>query len=258
MRLESGHEKAIIQEVLPRATEIARIKRVGREKQVRRQVLAANVDVVFICQSLTGSGLDERLLMRQMVAVCGCKATPVFVLTKCDDVEQTVVNDARERCAELAPNIALVCLAQVPADACPEGVQTPKALRQFLPAGSTALLLGESGVGKSTLTNALVGEEVFATGSVRERDDKGRHTTVARRMVQVPGAGLLIDAPGLRTMQILDLETGLSRAFPEIGEYAQQCRFANCSHTSEPGCEVREHVLPDRLNVYLHLSENRL
>ena len=102
-------------------------------------------------------------------------------------------------------------------------------------------LVGESGCGKSTLLNALLGHDTLATGGVRERDDQGRHTTVARVIVALPGdAGVIADAPGLRSLPLVGHERGLARAFPEIVEASRACRFGDCTHTHEPGCAVRE------------------
>lgn len=245
-----GHEKAIIAEILPRHTELARVKRVGREKQVRRQVLAANVDTVFICQSLTGNGLDERLAMRQIVAVYGCGAHPVMLLTKGDLVDASLAEQARGDIHAVFPEVEVIVVAADDADGA-------ERVRELCAPHTASLLLGESGVGKSTLVNALLGTEAFETGAVRESDDKGRHTTVARRMVEIPGAGLMIDAPGLRTLQILDLEKSLRAAFPDVYEHAAECKFSNCSHTHEPGCSVHEHVPDARLAVYFALREQR-
>ena len=121
--------------------------------------------------------------------------------------------------------------------------------------GRSALLLGESGVGKSTLVNALLGEDALATSEVRASDDRGRHTTVARRICPVPGGGLVIDAPGLRTLQLLDVERSLAAAFPDVLELAAGCRFSDCSHTHEPGCAVRDAVHPVRLAAFLALRD---
>lgn len=247
LRIPQGHEKAIIAEVMPRSVEIARIKRVGREKQVRRQVLAANVDVVFLCQSLTGEGLDLRLAARQMTAACGCGAKPVFVLTKADAVEESARDAAVRQLAELAPDVETLCIAAKAG----EGVEK---IRERIPHGVTTLLLGESGVGKSTLVNALLGEEHMRTSEVRESDDRGRHTTVARRICKVPEGGLIIDAPGLRTLQIIDLEHALEATFGDIVELAYSCKFNDCTHTHEPGCAVSGAVGAVRLEAYRALA----
>ncbi|MGI6031942.1 MAG: ribosome small subunit-dependent GTPase A [Coriobacteriales bacterium] len=246
-----GHEKAIIVEILPRKTEVSRMKRVGRERVARRQVLAANVDRVLICQSLSGAGIDERLLVRQMAAVMGCGAQAVFVFTKGDLVQDEKLEQTLARVGRIAPDIPVEVVSALDEDA----VERIRA--RCLP-GTTSMLLGESGVGKSSLANALLGTEHFETGAVRSSDDRGRHTTVARRMVQIPGAGLLIDAPGLRTLQILDLEASLRASFPDVYDAALGCRFRDCTHTDEPGCAVRGAIAAERLDAFHYLAASRV
>lgn len=240
------HEKAKVEAVLPRKNEIARMKRVGRDGQVRRQVLAANVDMVLICHSFTGAGIDLGLLIRQMVAVAGCDAEPVFILTKKDMVSEDVREKTRAEIEEVMPDVPLFEVS----------IEDPASIARLHDAFSlrtTALLLGESGVGKSSLVNALMGEETMRTGSVRESDDKGRHTTVARKMIALPQKGIIIDAPGLRTLQIIDLDQSLKAAFDDIAEAALGCRFRDCTHGDEPGCAVRESVPEKRLAAYRRL-----
>ncbi len=242
-----GHENAVIERVLPRRSEIARVKRIGRERQPRRQVLAANVDTVLICQSLTGDGVDMRLLVRQMVAVAGCGAEPVFLLTKADLVDEAHAHETLDDIACIAPNVSTHIISS-------NDDTSIETVRSLCEVGHTVLLLGESGVGKSSLVNALLGEEAHEVGDVRASDDKGRHTTVARRMVACPGGGIIIDAPGLRTLQILDMESSLRRAFPDIEEASLGCKFRDCTHTDEPGCAVRGMVAPKRLDAYRRLA----
>ena len=241
-----GHERARIEQILPRRSEIARVKRVARQRKPVRQVLAANVDTVLICQSLTGEGLDLHLLVRQMTAAAGCGARPVFVFTKGDLVESSYAQGELEKVKRIAGDVELLVVSSYDA-------ASVEAVRRICK--PEALLLGESGVGKSTLANALVGFETFACGEVRASDDKGRHTTVARRMVEVPGGGLIIDAPGLRTLQILDMQHSLERAFPDIVQAAQQCKFRDCTHTHEPGCAVKAAIAPERLDAYRSLAK---
>lgn len=243
------HERAVIECVLPRRSEITRVKRIGRERQPRRQVLAANVDSVLICQSLTGDGVDTRLLVRQMAAVAGCGASPVFVLTKSDLVDHAVATSAVADIADIAPDVPTIVISSHDADSI-------ELIRSCCKPGTVAMLLGESGVGKSSLVNALLGEQAVEVGDVRASDDKGRHTTVARRMLACPDGGILIDCPGLRTLQILDMKRSLSRAFSDVEEAARGCKFRDCTHTDEPGCQVREEISPERLAAYRALASS--
>lgn len=242
-----NHEKAIIQKILPRQTEIARIKRVGRENQIRRHVLAANVDKVFICQALGSNGFDERLAQRQIAAIYGCGAKPIFVFTKADRVSEDCICLQKEQLHEVFPELEIVVVSSKEN----KGIDD---VRRLCAPNTTSLLLGESGVGKSSLVNGLFGTSERETGAVREADDKGRHTTVARRLLKIPDAGLMIDAPGLRTLQIIDLEASLRATFPDIYQWASHCKFSDCTHTHEPDCAVRIHISPARLKAYFYLS----
>ena len=250
-----GHDKAVIETVLARATELSRW---DGGTWGARQVLAANVDTMLVAQPLSKRDLVCDRLVRSVVLARQGGIAPCVLLTKadrCGGEERLPAIMAQVRCA-VGQGVPVVALSV------PEG-RGVEEVRQLIEPGRCAILLGESGAGKSTLVNALVGAEVLGVGEVRGRDDQGRHTTVARRMVKVPDAGVLVDAPGLRSLPLLDEEAGLARTFPEIDELVGGCRFRDCTHGNEPGCAVQEGVRegtvdPDRLEEYRMLVSEML
>ena len=238
VRISAGHDMGVIEHVLPRHSSFERWR---GKKRGERQVLAANIDVILIVQAL-GSVRDTLELVcdriaRSMVLALDCGVEPVVVLTKadrCDDVELERMLQTVRRL--VGPRVRVLVTSSVAG----QGVDE---VRACVPAGSCAMILGESGAGKSTLLNALLGHEALETGGVRERDDAGRHTTVARVMVSLGhDAGVIADAPGLRSLPLVGHERGLAKMFPEIVEAARACRFNDCTHTHEPGCAVCEGV----------------
>lgn len=256
VRLSPGHDMGVIESVLPRRDAFERWRGKNRGE---RQVLAANVDTILIVQPL-GAARDTARLMcdriaRSMVLTLDCGAKPVVVLTKADRCEagelQAALNDIRRL---VGPDVQIVVTSSAEGRGLDE-------VRACVPAGTVAMILGESGAGKSTLLNALLGHEALATGAVRERDDSGRHTTVARVMVSLPHpCGVIADAPGLRSLPLVGHDCGLARAFPEIVDAAHACRFNDCTHTHEPGCAVQEGVAagdiePIRLDAFLALAK---
>ena len=211
--------------VLPRRTVLARASVTGRS--VDHQ-LAANVDTVVVA-----IGADSRLspgrVERFLALAWNSGARPVVALTKSDLLTRD----------ELEETLATVRGDAVGADVVAVSSTDPasvEALRDHL--RGTVVLLGSSGAGKSTLANALLGEERFAVGAVRSVDGKGRHTTVTRELVPLPGGLVLVDTPGLRTLGVAELGDGLERTFADLDEIAVDCRFSDCSHTNEPGCAV--------------------
>jgi ribosome biogenesis GTPase / thiamine phosphate phosphatase len=213
------------------------------------QVLAANVDTVFITASITDD-IKPRWLERYLAVVWESGAVPVVLLTKVD----------------LLPNAAEVVAA---VQAIAIGVEVipisslvgtgMDSIAKFLSGHQTVVLLGASGVGKSTLVNHVLGREALKTQAVREEDGKGRHTTTARYLFQIPGGGLLIDTPGMRELGLTDHEEGVQTLFDDILELAQQCRFGNCQHKTEPGCAVKQAIesgalAPDRMQSYENLQ----
>lgn len=217
-----------IEALLPRRTSITRADVEGSS---RGQPLAANVDVAGIVVALhpePNLGRVERLLA--LVAQSG--ARPAVVLTKAD-----MVGDAAQVAEDVrvaAPGVDVVCCSVITG----EGVES---VRDVLGMHATLALLGASGHGKSSLANTLVGADVLTTRALRS-DGKGRHTTVRRELLIVPGGGTVIDTPGLRSVGLQDARVGLATAFPEIEALADQCRFRDCTHRGEPGCAVTEAV----------------
>ncbi len=227
-----------IEAILPRRTKFSR--RAARDPGsdvVREQVIAANLDIVFIAASL-GEELDTRLLERYVTLTLESGARPVILLTKADREP-----DPEAVAAELAG-----VGGEIPVHAVSvRSEHGLDAVRADLPPGVTGALLGPSGVGKSTLVNALVGEDdLLATGALRT-DGTGRHTTTRRQLVLVPGGGLIVDNPGMREVHLWLADDGLAEAFADIDELAAECRFSDCRHDTEPGCAVRAALADGRL-----------
>ena len=220
----------VIEAVLPRRT--AFVRRAAADPgsgTAREQVVAANVDVVFVTAAL-GQPLDRLVLERYLTLALQSGARPVILLTKAD-----LEADPAGVAAEIEDVGGAIPIHFVSART-GNGVERVRAL---VGAGSTGALLGPSGVGKSTLVNTLVGDDALLETGGLGADGTGRHTTTRRQLVPIPGGGLLIDNPGMREVHLWLADEGLEAAFADIAELAANCRFADCSHETEPGCAVQ-------------------
>lgn len=245
-----GHDKGIIEAICPRQR--AFVRKDPTERAVP-QVLAANFDRVIVAQPLAEVNL--RRLERELVLAYETGAVVTVVLTKADLAEsEAQVEEVAARVRALAgPEVRTLVVSD-------GNAESVEAVRALMPENTTTVLIGKSGVGKSSLVNMLVGEDVQETGSVREGDGKGRHTTVSREMVAVPGGGYVVDMPGVRGLGLWDADAGIGAAFADIEQAAENCRFRDCKHENEPGCAVRAAVeagdiAPERFASYQALKQ---
>jgi ribosome biogenesis GTPase len=234
--------------VLSRLDRLGAFKRRSPGTAGTTQLIAANVDTLFV---VTSANRDFKIarLERYLAIAHDAGAFPVIVITKADmaDSVEELVSDA----ARLSPGLLVEAL----------DARDPLAVGVLLPwceSGQTVALLGSSGVGKSTLINTLAGTDQDTSG-VREDDQRGRHTTTGRSMHQLPAGGWLIDTPGMRELQLVDIGSALDDVFAEISELSETCRFGDCTHNAEPGCAVQAAIAAgkldsDRLRRYRKLS----
>ncbi len=247
--LPDGHDKGIIEETLPRRTSFVRKDPTERALP---QTLAANFDLVIVAQPI--EDINTRRLERELVLAHETGAEVMVVLTKADLMASPEeVEAVRARIDGFVGNDELLAIS----DRDEASVQRLAGI--IADGDKTAVLIGRSGVGKSSLVNMLVGSEVQKTTEVRG-DGKGRHTTVSREIIDLPHGGRIIDMPGVRGLGLWDADEGIGAAFSDIEELAASCRFRDCTHTSEPGCAVRAAVeagelAPSRLKSYVRLRE---
>ena len=221
-----NEKRASIQVVLPRRSKFSR-KAAG--KNVDEQIVATNIDTVFLVQSLN-QDYSLRRLERYLVVAFESGASPVIILNKAD-----LCDDAEEKKLEVEAIASGVPVHLISAKF-EKGIEQ---LQEYLQIGRTIAFLGSSGVGKSTLINRLLGADRQKIKEVREGDDKGRHTTTYRELIVLESGGLLIDTPGMRELQLWEAGDGMTDNFSDIEEFAGQCQFNDCKHEREPNCAVK-------------------
>ena len=205
----------------------------------KEQAIAANFDCVFILQSMNRN-FNLRRLERYLTLTRQSGVVPVIVLTKADLAEDPAAFLAQA--AQVAPGADIHAVSSRTG----EGLDS---LASYLQPGRTLVFLGSSGVGKSTLVNALAGEEIMATGGIRETDSRGRHTTTHRQLIRVNSGVLIIDTPGMRELGMWEASEGLDSAFADVEQYFGKCRFSDCRHEREPGCAVRAAIAAGELDA---------
>ena len=245
MKCMNKNDIAMIQKVLPRKSVFLR-KAAGTNRV--EQIVASNIDTVFICMSLNND-FNIRRLERYLSVAWDSGANPVIVLTKvdlCDDVEAKLLE-----IENIAIGVPIIETSIVDEDGL-------RQIYQYLGEYHTVVFVGSSGVGKSSLINHILGSNQLETGGLRN-DDKGRHTTTHRELFMIPGKGMVIDTPGMRELGMWSAEDGIDHTFSDIEELTRQCRFSDCFHENEPGCAVRQAVkdgliTEERYRAYMRLK----
>jgi ribosome biogenesis GTPase len=218
---------AVIHEILTRKTVL---KRKTPGKKIEFQLIAANIDTAFVMQSLD-TNYNLQRLERYLVVISESNIRPVILLSKSDLLSQDGINEKLSEIRNRLSDVKTLSFSNLNNS----GLDT---LRELLTEGETFCLLGSSGVGKTTLLNKLIGEEIYDTRSIREKDGKGRHATSRRQLTILDSGAILIDTPGMRELGAFSVESGIDATFNDITELSKRCRFSNCSHTQEKGCAV--------------------
>ena len=235
MTRQDNQSHATIHAVLPRQSHFSRKAILGGGPaygmgKTEKQVLVTNINSVFLVSGLDGD-FNLRRMERYLSIAWDSGASPVIVLNKSDLPEN--LDELIEQASEVALGVPILPVSAKTSD----GIDS---LLEYIPKGNTVTLLGSSGVGKSTIINSLIGEEIIKTGELRKSDGRGKHTTTYRELLILPNGGIVIDTPGMRELQAWSDDEGMEKTFGDIEELAKMCKFNDCSHQTEPGCAIQK------------------
>ena len=251
-QLFDDDELAIIHDILPRRS---LLKRKASGKKVDYQLIAANIDTAIIMQSLD-SNFNLRRLERYLVMINEGKITPAVFLSKSDLISEDEIETKKNDIRKILPDVTIASFSN-------NNESDIENIKTFFTPFKTYCLLGSSGVGKTTLLNNLIHQELYKTQPIREKDGRGKHTTTRRELIILENGAIIIDNPGMRELGVISNESGLGDTFNEIDELSDQCKYKDCTHTIEAGCAVLEavekrEISEERYNNYIKIYKELL
>ena len=243
---------AIIQDIIPRKS---LLKRKAAGKKIDYQLIAANIDIAIIMQALD-SNFNIRRLERYLVIINDNNITPLILLSKSDLISPEEAEEKKNQILEILPDTKIFSFSN-------NNLNDIENIKSLFSPHKTYCLLGSSGVGKTTLLNNLIHQDLYKTQPIREKDDRGKHTTTRRELIILENGAIIIDNPGMRELGVISNESGLGDTFNEIDELADQCKFKNCTHTVEAGCAILEavekrEISEERYNNYIKIYKESL
>jgi len=243
---------AIIHEIFPRKS---LLKRKNPGKKIEYQLIAANIDTAIIIQALD-SNFNLRRLERYLVMVNESNITPVILLSKSDLISIDEIEEKKNEIHKIIPDIKISAFSN-------NNLSDIENIKTHFTPFKTFCLLGSSGVGKTTLLNNLIHQDLYKTQPIREKDGRGKHTTSRRELIVLENGAIVIDNPGMRELGIISIDSGLDDTFNEIAELSKECRYADCTHTTEKGCAILkavelEKITTERYNNYIKIYKESL